>query len=341
MVNSLFQKDRYIFSMRKIKPQQLNKELMISQSKLFRREIKNYGIKASDLYGDLPSIEKKNLILNIAKYVSEREGLISYVKRKKSLPIRDIGFETKVKEEFLTKWKSYIMAYIILFSDEKFYELVKYLRIEFRELDELSLVPVVNNSESNLIKGIAFKLVGSRLLNTKVLVLTNQGEFLRIVDNSEWQVGDESVGKEYKGIKKYYNKIAILTPIIIILLVIGNYIYSFKSTTVLIKGTSEIKLEVNNFNRVVSIYSPTEKGKKLVEDLRIKNKTVDKSLSEILIYLEKNKMIPENNEITLAITGKSLDFKKMNQTIELASGEIGKKYKFIVNNVGEEIDLKN
>lgn len=333
----LFQKDRYIFSTRRNKKEVLNDDKLFKQIKLFKKAIEYYCIKLKYLYNDVPSIEKKNLILNISKYICGRKLIMDKIKKRKKIPIQDIAFETKIKVEFIEKYKEYILVYIILFSDERFNEIVKYLKIEFRELDELSLVPVVDNTEKSLKRGLAIHEFGG-----KVTVLTNQGEFLRIVDNDEWQLANEAVGKECLGLKKHYKKLMIIVPIIVVAMCIMSYIYNSVTTTILIRGTSEIKVDVNKFNKVVSVYSPTEKGKELMKNLKLNHKNVDKSISQILIYLEKNAMVSKSNSIKLAITGTALDFDKLKETNELVkSKELNKnRYNLVINNSGSQVIIK-
>lgn len=336
MTTEVFQKNRYIFSKRRVKKEKLDEKRLVKEVNLLIKELSNYEISLKDLYGDIPSIERKNLILNIAKYASERKEIVDKIKKYKKLPITDIGFETRVKEEFLRKRKSYILAYIILFSNANFSQLVKYLNIEYRELDELSLVPVVDNSNNNLLKGIAIKLIRG-----KVMIFTDQGEFIRIIDNGTWKKGEESVGKEYLGFKKYKKKILAIAIITITLCFIATYFYNSISRTILIESTSEIKIECNKFNRVVDVYSATEKGKELNEKLNLNNKSIDTALTEVFTYLHKNKMIPQDNLLNVAVTGKALSSNQLEKTSELISEQKieGEKYKVIINNFGEEITL--
>lgn len=268
-----------------------------------------------------------------------KKKIIEKIKKKKKIPIRDIAFETNLKEEFIKKYKNYILAYILLFLNNRFSEIVKYLRIEIRELDELSLVPVVDNSDGDLKRGIALH---DNEGYGQVIILTNQGEFLRIIDNSKWKMGNEAVGKKHQGIKRHLNKIIIAAVIGIIVIRVCSIFYNSVSSTILLKTTSEIKIEVNKLDKVVSVYSPTEKGKELVNNLELNNKSVDKVVSEILTYTEKNNMIPQNGTIRVAITGEPLDFEKLKELKETVANQENKngKYMLVFNNSGEEITLR-
>ncbi|WP_055071605.1 anti-sigma-I factor RsgI family protein [Clostridium massiliamazoniense] len=339
MATEVFQKDRYIFSTRVRKKEILDKKKLVKEIVIYEEQLEEFKLSFNSLCNETPRIDKKNVILNIAKYVCERKKLIEKIKKKKKIPIRDIAFETRLKEEFIKQYEKYILAYIILFLDKRLSEINKYLRIEIRELDELSLVPVVDNSDGDLKKGIALRY---KKRYGKVIILTNQGEFFRIIDNNKWEVGDEVVGKKHQGIKKYFNKIVIAVVIGIIVLKACNIFYNSVSSTILLKTTSDIKIEVNKLDKVVSVYSPTEKGKELVNNLELNNKNVDKVVSEILIYAEKNNMIPQNGTIRVAVTGEPLDFEKLKGLKEIVANQENKngKYILVFNNSGEEFTLR-
>ena len=337
MATEIFQKDRYVFSTRVRKKEILDEKKLIKELRIYRKELKEYKLTLSSLCNDAPRIDKKNIILNIAKYICEKKSLVKRIKRHKKIPVRDIAFETRLKEEFVERYQKYILAYVILFLDNRFNEIIKYLKIEIRELDELSLVPVVDNSDGNLKKGLALQEGRG-----KVIILTNQGEFLRILDNDEWQIGNEAVGKEHQGIKIYFNKIMISVLIGTIGIIAFNIFYDSVSSTILLKTTSEIKIEINKLNKVISVYSPTEKGEELVENLALNNKDVDKGISEIITYAEKNNMIPKNGVVRVAITGEPLNFEKLEELKGIVSNQQNKDEKYILefNNSGEEVTLR-
>lgn len=311
---------------------------MVREIRIYEKELEKFNIGLSSLWKETPRIDKKNVILNIAKYVCERKSFVERIKKTKKIPVGDIAFETRLKEEFIKRYKNYILAYIILFLDNRFSEINKYLSIEIRELDELSLVPVVDNSDGALKKGIALEY---KKRYDKVIILTNQGEFLRIFYN-KCEIGDEVVGKKYQGIKRYFNKAIIAAIIGIIVIRAFNIFYNTVSSTILLKATSEIKIEVNKLDKVVSIYSPTEKGKELVNNLELNSKNVDKVVSEILTYAEKNNMIPQNGTVRVAVTGKPLDFEKLEGLKETVANQENKDGKYILefNNSGEEVTLR-
>ena len=81
---------------------------------------------------------------------------------------------------------------------------------------------------------------------------------------------------------------------------------------------------------------------KTCENLALNNKDVDKGISEIITYAEKNNMIPKNGVVRVAITGEPLNFEKLEELKGIVSNQQNKDEKYILefNNSGEEVTLR-
>ena len=146
----------------------------------------------------------------------------------------------------------------------------------------------------NLHKGLVIKS-----LKKSAYIVTSKGEFLKIKTNSKVSVGEIGEGKEKKTLRNYRIHISIL---LVILILIGSGIiieYRRSQSIVVIETTSNIIIHVNKFNKVIYAYSPTEKGKVLIENINILNKDIDEAVAETFEYALNNEMLDLNKEIQL------------------------------------------
>lgn len=71
----------------------------------------------------------KNDILNIAFLCSKEVFILNLIAENKCIPIEKISLLTKYKVNFIEKWKNYILALIIIFSNEELLYLRAYLNV--------------------------------------------------------------------------------------------------------------------------------------------------------------------------------------------------------------------
>ena len=145
--------------------------------------------------------------------------------------------------------------------------------------------------------------------------MTSKGEFLKIKTNNKASIGDLCEGKQKKTLRSYRIHISIL---LIILILIGSGIiieYRRTESIVVIQTSSNIKISINKYNKVIYAYSPTDKGKELVTNINMLNKDIDEAMAETFEYALNNEMLELNKEVPalskkalITINGKTLEY---------------------------------
>ena len=308
------------------------------QIELFLKELSLYNILLKDLINYPPKEKQRNMILNISYYILEDKSLRDSVERKKDLSIRNICKKINVGEEFLRKWKEYILFYYVIFSNSNYKLIQEYLKIEERSSNVVNLK---SNKKAEFSRGIIIKS-----LKNSAYILTSSGEIINIKCDKNTNIGQEISGQERKSFKHYKIHFCIL---IFIMIIIGMSFYSqycTPKTTVIVNTTSSIKLECNFLSKVIYSHSETEKGSKLIISSDILHKDIDEAVKEVLDYAVNNQMIPSDNKILITVNGENLKYGTLKETSKFVT-EINEKNKsdnksiisVLVNNGGNQHKL--
>ena len=296
-----FNRNKYIFSSTPaiIEVGEEVRRIREKQISFMLKELFLYKILVKDLVNIFPTYRDRNLILNIASYIYEDYELFEKVQKKRELPVAMVAKRTRVSRTFLEIWQDYILVYVIILSNPNYKYIQDYIRIEERS-KTAELVP--KESKNNDIK-----------------------------------VGQEYRGKEKKGIRNYKLPICIGAVFLTFILAGGIYQYTKGIRTVVIDTTSQLKFEVNRFNKVIYTYSPTQKGKDLINAVNPKYKNIDKALEECLRYAKENEMIP-NQSILITVSGEALKYGLLEDTARYVKEE---RISVLVNNSGNEHNIKD
>ncbi|MGG5462995.1 anti-sigma factor domain-containing protein [Clostridium sp. B9] len=329
-----FRRDKYIFSSRNIK-KNLDKAALKKEISVFLKELRSFKVDIKNLTSEFYNIEERNLILNIAYYLVDEEVLLRKILNRRELSTKVIAKKTGFSNEKIVKWSDYIIAYMILLYSADYTNLATYLNITFKDLEALAVIKG-SNGEEVIYKGLVIK-EGKK----STIIMTKDGQFVRIKTRCEDKVGEELSGKEKKTLK-HYRKIIVSTILILAVLIGGyTYIYKQQETTILIQGTSKVKLGLNRFDRVVYSYSPTEKGRILVTELDLDNYKFEEGMIAVLKGFEKEEMMPPNRVVNVYITGEMVDTVDLNKVMEYVDQVNNDKiptnnFKIKINNSGYE-----
>ena len=117
----------------------------------------------------------------------------------------------------------------------------------------------------------------------------------------------------------------------------GLYVqYNKIKTIVVIQTTSSIKIHVNSFDRVIYMYSPTEKGKNLITSVNGVNREVDDVVKDVFNYALNNNMIDKTSKTLVTINGDGIKYGSLVKTNEfIKENEIP----ITINNAGNEHKL--
>lgn len=330
MDNLNFKRDKYVFfsapsmvlvgnDIEKSKSRQIS---------LFLNELSTYNVLLKDLVGFPIKENDRNISLNVAYYIINNEELLNRIIEKKDLPISKISKLTKLKPDYLEKNKDYIIAYYVILNNPNYKCIQDYLRIKLKEEDN---VLSISNNKEKIHKGLVVKL-----FRKTAYIITSKGEFYKIKVNDAASVGEIAEGKEKRFFANYKIHISIL---FFILILIGSGIivqYRTTESIIVIDTTSSIKMHINKYNKVIYAYSPTDKGKELLNSIDIGNKDIDEAISKTFEYAIKNDMIDLSKKTLITVNGKPFKYGALVKTNKVISE---KNIPIIINNAGSQQKL--
>lgn len=298
------------------------------QISLFLNELNMYNVLLKDLVNFSLKENDRNIALNIAYYITDNDELLKTIIRKKDLPISKLSKIIRIKPEYIEKCRDYIIAYYIILINPNYRHIQDYFRIKLREDNN---VVSISNKNQNLYKGLVIKS-----LKKSAYIVTSKGEFLKIKTNSKLTVGEIGEGKEKKTLRNYRIHTSIL---LVMLILIGSGViieYRRTQSIVIIQTTSNIKININKFNRVIYAYSPTDKGKELVSNINILNKDIDEAMAETFEYALNNEMLDLSKKTLITINGQAIKYGLLTKTNKVISEN---KIPIVINNAGNQQKL--
>lgn len=327
-----FKKDRYVFASAPLMVVVGDEAESIKnkQITMFLNELSTYNVLVKDLVNDPINESDRNISLNVAHYIISNEELLQRIIEKKDLPILKVSKLTKLKSNFLEKCRDYIIAYYIILNNPNYKCLQDYLRIKLKEDNN---VLSISNRHEKIHKGLVIKSFGK-----SVYIITPKGEFFKIKVDEKVSIGQIAEGKEKRFLRNYKIHISIL---LVILIIIGSGIviqYRTTQSIVVIETTSNIKMHINKFNKVIYAYSPTDRGKELLDSINPQNKDVDEAVSKVLEYAYKNEMIDLSKKTLVTVNGQPLKYGLLAKTNEVVSEN---HIPIAINNSGNQQGLPN
>ncbi|GFR36504.1 RNA polymerase sigma-I factor [Thermobrachium celere] len=104
---------------------------------LFSLKLKEYGISFSDLVSNSPKHkDTREELINVAFLVSKESQIIEKLTRTKQLPIKQICLLASKNEKFIEKWRRYLIALILILTDEDLKYIRSYLNIKVGEIND-------------------------------------------------------------------------------------------------------------------------------------------------------------------------------------------------------------
>jgi hypothetical protein len=95
-------------------------------------------------------------------------------------------------------------------------------------------------------------------------------------------------------------------------------------------------MHINKFNKVIYAYSPTDKGKELLDNVNPENKDVDEAVSKVLEYAYKNEMIDLSKKTLVTVNGQPLKYGLLAKTQAIVSED---SIQIAINNSGNQQNL--
>ena len=326
-----FHNSKYRFS--SIKPLILiSDEIIESRSQqitTLASELLKYKILIRDLVKDNVSYSIRNELLNIAMFITSNIELYNDFVNKEDIPVDTLHILTRVDKKYLQKYREYIIAYTLIFGNPNYKNLQDYIQIVENTEEDLGK-DIIEYEEKIGVSGVVLE---SNKKNA--IVMTSLGEFKKLKIKEYYSNGKEIKAIEKKSLKDYKLYISIISVFTLIFILSVVYKYNNVVSTVVVETTSQIRLEINGFNRVLNISSSTEKGKLLIEETSVLDNNVDKAICKIIEYANENEMI-KSSGIVVTITGKALKHNSLDETADFI---YKKDLKVRFNNSGSEHKL--
>ena len=222
MENIKFKKDKYEFT--SISPIILmdssDMDNRSNQINLLIEDLNIYNVFLKDLVNFPLKERERNIALNIAYYIIENEELKDNLNLTRHLNIHKLSRATKIRSDYIKKWKDYIIAYFIIINNPEYKFIQDYFKIKLNQRNKETRHNIV---KQKTYRGIIIKI----LLHNSACILTSTGEFKKIKLNGELTLGAIGEGKKKIGSAIYKIPVCIL---LLFLIIFGFNIYS-KYTT--------------------------------------------------------------------------------------------------------------
>ncbi|KZL91231.1 anti-sigma factor domain-containing protein [Clostridium magnum] len=166
-----------------------------------------------------------------------------------------------------------------------------------------------------------------KIENSTLYLMTSDGEFVKVRLNKKESL--PMIGSEYCGeiIKPSFIRSSIFKYASVASLVLftlfgggGAYAYYKPVSTITITINPSIELKSNMWGKVISTNPINEDGKKILEEVSLKNKTVDDALLLVLDQSKKDKFIDDNyvknnKTVQISVKGKELSLSSFEKKI--------------------------
>ena len=116
---------------------QIENEFRLEEITLFSKELLEYKINFDSLIDLSPSHkDTRNNLLNVAFLCTREYSIISNLKSKRRLPIKEIILLTASNRKLIEKWRIYIISLILIIINPEYVYLKSYLNIKEGELND-------------------------------------------------------------------------------------------------------------------------------------------------------------------------------------------------------------
>ena len=110
---------------------QIENNLRAEEIKMLTTELLEYKLTFSDLVDSSPSHkDTRDEVLTIAFKCIKDSYIIEHIKIKKRLPVKEIIMLTAKNRKYIEKWRRYILALIIILSNENYKYIRSYLNLK-------------------------------------------------------------------------------------------------------------------------------------------------------------------------------------------------------------------
>lgn len=102
--------------------------------KIFNDELKKYSLSFEILAESSPSHkDTRDKLLNLAFKCANEPSILEYLHKSKMLPVKQICVLTNCNRKLIEKWRRYILALILIYSNKEYVYMRSYLNIKVGE----------------------------------------------------------------------------------------------------------------------------------------------------------------------------------------------------------------
>lgn len=112
-------------------------EQRIDEINALKNELVNFKLTFTDLINHSPKhIDTRSHLLNIALCCTRSDDISTYIRKNKSLPIKQIILLTGCNRKLLERWRKYIIVLFLIMSNDEYLYLKSYLNISVGDKNE-------------------------------------------------------------------------------------------------------------------------------------------------------------------------------------------------------------
>ncbi|MCI6277970.1 MAG: hypothetical protein MR639_14790 [Clostridium sp.] len=278
----------------------------------FLAELKDFKLNLKSLASSCPSLKIRNKLLNIVFLILEDSRLTAFIHDKKSIPLKKISQLSGELPDFISKYRNYIILYFILLYPTKHTSLRNFLTIT-----EDTNIPYDNSQ--NTLMGVVLAVC-----KNSSIILTSTGAIINIVptniEHSDVKLGDIIEGVKMKAFNGKLPLIIGMSFILALSIFIASLVYNNTQSVVVLEISGNLTLRVNSFGKVHEVSGGSSTTRKIVKNLKIDNKSLDKALYDILAYSKDTGIIDKGSSINIYITNKSINLSKLEDTVNFLKG---------------------
>jgi hypothetical protein len=127
-------------------------------------------------------------------------------------------------------------------------------------------------------------------------LMTSNGEFVKVkIKKITPKIGEIFTGEAIQNKPLFYKYVTAVASLVFILLLGGSaYAYYSPVTSITVNINPSVKLEANRWNKIINSFPLNKDGEKILSNVKLKNKSIDKGLNILVEEAKKENFINKN-----------------------------------------------
>ncbi len=148
------------------------------------------------------------------------------------------------------------------------------------------------------------------------VLLLSDGDFKTVESATDLDIGSVVSGNGIIGTSSLYAKrIALMVASFLLVIAIGIGVYAWESPVqyISIDINPSVELSINCFYRIISVNSPDDEGKRLVESISIQTQSYENGINEIISSAKNLGYINDKDNVLISLSSKDEKFNERTQ----------------------------